>query len=210
MTMFKVLTVERECGAGGTIIAQRVAEILGWNLLDRALIGAVARTAQVDAETVGRYDEHVDSWWRRFHRGGLRAAAIQAGVAIGDAEIFSPETVASVAQRVITEASEAGNCVIVGRGAQCVLQDREDVCHVLIYGPWRERVSRARDRVRSIPNVGEWIQSTDQERASYLRTYYGCDWKDPHLYHMMISSQMGIENAACLIVEAVLRGGQGW
>jgi cytidylate kinase len=206
--MFRAVTVEREYGAGGSLIAQRVAEILRWNLLDRALIGAVARAAQVDADTVGRYDRNIDSWWSQFHRGGLRAAAIHAGVTVADTEFFDAARVAVFAHRVIASAAVSGNCVIVGRGGQCVLQDRADVLHVFIYGPWRERVSRVRARVKPIRDVGESIRATDRKRASYVRTYYGCDWKDPHLYQMTISSQIGLESAAFLIVEAVLGGGQ--
>ena len=204
--MFNVVTVSREFGAGGSLIAQRVAEILGWRLWDGALVEAVARATQVDAETVGRCDEHVDSWWHRFHQGGLRAAAILAGMPASEAQFSDGETVAATAQQVISRAAAAGNCVIVGRGAQCVLQDREDAYHVFVYAPWRERVSRVRVRFEAVPDAGELIRQTDEERAGYIRAYYGCDWKDPHLYHMMICSQVGIENAACMIVEAVLRG----
>ncbi len=204
--MFKVITVTSEYGAGASIIAQRVAEILGWTLLDRSLIAEVARATGVDTETVMKYDERVDSWWRRFNRGGLRAAAIQAGMPITDAEFFDSETIAGAAQRVIVRAAAAGNCVIVGRGAQCILQDRDNVYHVFIYAPWGERLSRVRGRAQSSTNAAELIRLTDQERAGYIRTYYGSNWKDPHLYQMMMSSQAGIENAACMIVEAVLRG----
>jgi cytidylate kinase len=203
--MFRVLTVAREFGAGGSIIARRVAGILGWNLLDHTLIDAVACAAQVDAETVTRYDEHVDPWWRRFHGRGLWAAAIAAGIAPADAQIFDAETIAAFARRVIARAADAGNCVIVGRGAQCVLRGREDVFHVFIYGGWRERCRRVRGRMEVVPNIGEYIRQTDDERASYIRTYYGCDWKDPHLYHMMVSSEIGVENAVCRIVDAVER-----
>jgi len=206
--MFRVLTVNREYGGGGSIIAKRVAEILGWSLLDRTLIGAVARAAQVDDETAGRYDEHVDSWWHRFHRAGLQAAAIQAGATPEEAQFFDADRVAAIAQCVIANAAAIGNCVIVGRGAQCVLQERRDALHVFIYGPWRERVSRVRSRVKPTGNIVELIRLIDQERASYIRTRYGCDWRDPHLYQMMISSQIGIENAARMIVEAVLRSGE--
>ncbi len=203
--MFRVVTVASEFGGGGGAIAQRVAEMLGWNLLDHALIPAVARAAQVDAETVARYDEHVDSWWQRFNRRGLWAAAIAAGSAPADAQIFDAETVAGFARRVIVRAAAGGNCVIVGRGGQCVLRGREDVFHVFVYGPWRERVRRVRSRVEPVPNIGDFIRQTDEERAMYIRTYYGCDWKDPHLYHMMASSEIGVENAACRIVDAVER-----
>jgi len=205
--MFRVLTVEREYGSGGSAIARIVAETLGWRLLDRALVTAVARTARVDAATVSQYDERIDSWWHRFHRDGLRAAAIHGGVQLADAEVFDTETVATITRAAISDAHDSGDCVIVGRGAQCILQGHDDVFHVFIYGPWSERVSRIRSRTEPTGNIGKSIRCTDDERASYIRTCYGCDWKDPHLYNMMISSHIGIEDAAWMIVEGVLRGG---
>ena len=57
-------------------------------------------------------------------------------------------------------------------------------------------------------DVEELIRVTDHERASYIWTYYGCDWKDPHLYHMMIGSQIGAEMASWMIVNAVKGVGQ--
>jgi cytidylate kinase len=166
--MFRVVTGAREYGAGGSIVAQKVAGRLGWNLLDRALIGAVARAAQVDVETAARYDEHVESWWRRFHRRGLWNAAIEGGIAPADAQFFDPETMAMYAQEVIARAAARGNSVIVGRGAQCALRNREDVLHVFIYGPWGERVSRVRSRLKPTGDVVELIRLTDRERFGYI------------------------------------------
>ena len=54
---------------------------------------------------------------------------------------------AALAQNMIHEAYQRGNCVIVGRGAQCVLRDRKDAFHVFIYAPWAERVARIRQRL---------------------------------------------------------------
>jgi len=205
--MFKVVTVAREYGSGGGIIARMVAEKLGWNLLDAALIGAVARTAEVDTETAFRCDEHVDSWWHRFNRGGLWSAAMMAGVVPGDAQFFDADTMATFTRKVMLKAAVTGDCVIVGRGAQCVLQDHEEALHAFIYAPWAERVGRVRARAQASPDVEKVISVTDHERASYLRTYYGCDWKDPHLYHMMINAQIGTRMAARMIVNAVQGGG---
>ena len=201
--MFKVVTVAREYGSGGGIIARAVAQKLRWNLLDRALIRAVARTAQVDADTAERYDEHVESWWHRFNRAGLWSAAIMAGIPPCDARFFDAETMAGFARQVMLKAAARGDCVIVGRGAQCALQGREDVLHVFIGAPWAERVGRVRAGAQSSQDVEELIRVTDHERASYIRTYYGCNWKDPHLYHMMIGSQIGTEMATWMIVNAV-------
>lgn len=202
--MFRALTVTSEYGSGGSTIAHRVAETLKWRLMDRALIQTVASTAQVDSQIVKRYDERVDPWWHRFHRGGLQAAAVYAGATSGDAEPFDAETVAGLTRQAILKAADAGNCVFVGRGAQCILQDRVDVLHTFIYGPWGERIVRVRGRAQS-SDAAEVIRSADSDRASYVRTHYGRDWKNPHLYHMMISSHMGLENTAWLIVDAVLR-----
>ena len=165
--MFKALTVEREFGAGGSLIARKAAERLGWSLLDGALIGAVAREARIDRETALRYDERVDSWWRRFHRAGLWSLAIEAGFAPGDVWFPDAESMAVFARQAIARAAGIGNCVIVGRGAQCVLQDREDVFHVFIYGPLRERASRVRRRLNSPEEAGESIRLIDGERARY-------------------------------------------
>jgi len=205
--MFRVITVAREYGSGGGIIARMVAEKLGWNLLDGALIGAVARTAEVDTEIAGQCDEHVDSWWHRFNRGGLWSAAIMAGIPPGDVQFFDADTMAKFTRKVMLKAAVTGDCVIVGRGGQCVLQDHEEVFHVFIYAPWAERVGRVRTRAQASPDVEKVISVTDHERASYLRTYYGCDWKDPHLYHMMINAQIGTRTAARMIVNAVQGGG---
>jgi cytidylate kinase len=203
--MFKVVTVEREYGSGGGLIAGRVALDLGWKLLDHMLVSDVAQAAQVDAGTVQRYDEHVDSWWHRLNRGGLQAWSIAAGVAREDAEFFDAARTAELVRHCIAEAGAAGNCVIVGRGAECVLQGREDVLRVFIYAPSEVRLARVRTRVEEGRHPEELIRETDRERASYIRSYYGCEWKDPHLYHMMISSQIGIEIAASTIVNLVLR-----
>jgi len=204
--MFRVLTVAREFGSGGAAIAQKVADKFKWNLLDRALIDKIARAAQVDPETARQCDERVDSWVHRMSRRGLWHGAFEGVAAVTDAEFFDAETMAAVAQRVVAEAAAKGDCVIVGRGAQCALQNRPDTLHVFVYAPWAQRVARIRERVPAVKDIDQLIESTDQERADYIRTYFGCDWKNPHLYHMMISSQLGDDRAAQLIVDAIGRG----
>ena len=201
--MFRSVTVSSEFGSGGPMIARYVAETLGWKLLDGALVAKIAQTAQVATETAARYDEQVDSWWHRFNRDGVRSAAIYAGIAPGDAQFFDAERTAAIARQIIQEAAEDGDCVIVGRGGQCVLQDRKDVLHVFVYGPWAERIERVGGRAPFGPHIEELIRATDHERASYVQTYYGCDWKDPHLYHLMLSSALGREKAGWMIIDAV-------
>lgn len=201
--MFRVLTIAREYGSGGGSIARRVAEKLGWNLLDRALVERMARAAQVDPELAQRYDERVDSWLHRISRKGLWYGGFDAVATFPGTEVFDAETMAALARTLVEEACAGGNCVIVGRGAQCVLQNRKDVLHVFIYAPWPERVARVRERTPSAADVESVIRSVDQQRAGYIRTYFGCDWTDPHLYHMLLSSELGEEEVARIVIEAI-------
>jgi len=121
--MFRVVTIAREYGSGGAAIARRVAQNLGWRLLDNDLVAAVARWANVDIRTARLYDECVDSWWHRINRAGVWSAAIMAGASPADVQFFDADAIAAIAQEVILRAASKGNCVIVGRGAQCVLRD---------------------------------------------------------------------------------------
>ncbi len=204
--MFRVLTIAREYGSGGGSIARRVAERLGWNLLDKTLVERIARAAQVDPELAQRYDERVDSWLHRISRKGLWYGGFDAVAAFSGTQVFDAETMVALARTLIEEACAGGNCVIVGRGSQCVLQDRKDVLHVFIYAPWPERVARVRERTQAAADVESLIRTVDQQRAGYIRTHFGCDWTDPHLYHMLLSSELGDENVARIIVEAIQCG----
>jgi cytidylate kinase len=205
--MFRILTVAREYGSGGSAIARRVAQRLGWTLLDEALIDAIARAGEVGVETARRYDERVDSWWHRFHRDALRHTAIYAGANVADTVFFDATAMAGLTQRWIAKRAAKGNCVIVGRGAQCILQNHESAFHAFIYAPLAERIERVRRRVDACDDLEEYIRSIDHERARYIRTYFGCDWKDPHLYHMMITSQIGTEAAAGMIIDTIRTSG---
>ena len=205
--MFRVVTVDREYGSGAGAIAKRVAQRLHWTLLDEALIDAIAQAGAVDVETARRYDERADSWWHRFNRDALRTTAIYGGANVADATFFDAESVAGLARGLISKRAAKGNCVIVGRGAQCILQDRASVFHAFIYAPLPERIERVRGRLDACDDPEEYVRSIDHERQRYIRTYFGCDWKDPHLYHTMISSQIGIEAAAEMIVDTIRTSG---
>ena len=205
--MFRVLTVAREYGSGGGLIARAVAEQLGWNLLDKALVEEIARSAQVDPDLARRYDERCDSWLHRVSRRGLWHGAFEGVAAPAGAAVFDAETMAALGKSLITEAHERGNCVIVGRGAQCILQNGQDALHVFVHAPRAGRIARLRRREPAASSIEQLMRSTDQQRADFIRLYFGCDWKNVHLYHMLISSELGEEAVAGLILAAISGAG---
>jgi cytidylate kinase len=200
---YRALTVNREFGSGGGRIAQTIAEWLGWKLLDRDIIDAIAYAAHVDANVVSHYDEHVDSWIRRINQQAMRSAALAGGLELGEDSVFDAEEMVKISQKIIEQAYSDGNCVIVGRGSQCVLQHKPDVFHVFVYAPLRERICRLRARLEKGANVEERIRKVDEERAKYLMQYYGKSWCNIHLYDLMISSREDEDATARVILQAM-------
>lgn len=200
---YRLLTVNREFGSGGGRIAQTIAEWLGWKLLDRDIIDAIAYAAHVDKDVVLNYDEHVESWLRRLNRGAMRSAALAAGLELGEGAVFNMDETVKITQKIVEEAYSSGNCVIVGRGAQCILQHKRDVFHAFVYAPYKQRILRLRKRLEKGANVEERIRTVDEERAKYLQQYFGKCWNDPHLYNLMISSNEDEASIARLILYAM-------
>jgi hypothetical protein len=188
---YRVLTVAREHESGGDRIAALVAKRLGWKLLDSALIEEIASLAHVDPQLVRQFDERVDSWVHRVSRRALWHGAFEAVAVLPETEVFDAETLALLATGVIEHAWEAGQCVIVGRGGQCVLQNCPDVFHVFLSAPSSGRVAGARSHTESAVDAG---------RARYVQMNFGQEWRDPHLYDLMLGSKLREEMAVAAIL----------
>jgi cytidylate kinase len=200
---YRVLTVNREFGSGGGCIAETIAGWLGWKLLDRDIIDAIAYAAHVDPNVVRHYDEHVDSWLRRFNQQTMRSAALAAGIALRDDSIFDADETVKVTQKIVEQAWSEGSCVIVGRGAQCILQHKPDVFHVFVYAPLKDRIRRLRDRLEKGANIEHRIRTVDEQRAKYLHQYFGKNWLNHHLYNLLICSHESEEATARAILYAM-------
>jgi len=142
----------------------------------------------------------------RASRSGLWHGAFEGIATVTGLEVFDVEAMAARGRDLITEAYSRGNCVIVGLGGQCVLQHMKDVLHVFIYAPWRDRIARVQKRVAAAADIDRLIRMTDRQRADYIRMYFGCNWNDPHQYHMLISSEFGEDCVTRMIVDAIKRG----
>ena len=200
---YRVLTVDREFGSGGGRIAQTIAKWLGWKLLDEEIIETIAYAAHVDKKVVERYDEHVDSWLQRLNRQTMHSAALAAGLELREGSVFNAQEMITLTQKIMEQAYVEGNCVIVGRGAQCILCHKPDVFHVFIYAPYRQRILRLRKRLDPDVKIEERIRKVDDERARYLQEFFNRCWTNPHLYDLMILSGDDEDATARLILNAM-------
>jgi hypothetical protein len=114
--------------------------------------------------------------------------------------IFDSDSLADLSEIVIREAAKLGRCVIVGRGAQCILQGREDTFHVFVYGSRQRKLQRILNRHSSKSECEEALNEIDLSRAAFIRQHYACEWDNRHLYNLLISSDPGIEEATSAIL----------
>jgi cytidylate kinase len=190
--MFNVITISREYGSGGGTLAEMLARSLGWRLVDKSLVVEIARRAQVDPKTAARFDERIDPWFHRMVK-GLWQGGYEGLATTVDSRIVDSEAMAKLAEETIREAASLGQCVIVGRAGQCLLRQHNDVFHVSVFGPHQQKIERMRDRLAPGTDAERFMEETDRRRAAYIQRFYGEDWKDRRLYHLVISSVLGLE-----------------
>ncbi|HEX6895493.1 MAG TPA: cytidylate kinase-like family protein [Bryobacteraceae bacterium] len=201
--MIRTITIEREFGAGGATIARLLAERMGWTLWDQNLTAEIARLAHVDRAAVQRVDERCDSLFYRLMKTYMRGS-FERSLPVNALDQFDADSMVAFMQRVIEQAADRGNSVIVGRGATYFLRNRPDAFHVFIYAPWEEKVRRVKATGKSEADSIELISTIDQERATFIQKYFSKEWPSRELYHLMINSKVGDELAVRAIVNEVV------
>jgi cytidylate kinase len=207
--MYRMLTVAREYGSGGGRIARLLAERLNWKLLDRCLVEQIAQAASVEPQVAEKYDERLDPWINRLAEVLWQSPGLRGYIGGPVPGWFDAEVAARLTRRVIEEAAEMGNCVVVGRGSQCILQARADAFHVFVYAPRNERMERLRQRDPHMAKaeLEKKLGAQDAVRAAYVRDHFGKDWANRHLYQLMISSCLGEEAVVSIILAAMQAAG---
>jgi len=200
--MFNVVTIAREYGSGGAEVGRRVAERLGWELVDKKIIERVATIGKIDRAWAEEADEQCSAWWERvlngFRHGGPEVYV--GGVADTGVD---RDSLQQFTARVIEEAGKTGNCVIVGRSSQCVLHKEPKALHVLVYAPLDEKLARMKFRHPNERDLQGLLRRMDAERLRYTQDYFNCDSRERHLYHLCVNSTIGLDACADLVVSAI-------
>jgi len=197
--MFRIVTIEREFGSGGGEIACALASRLGWKLWDRALTEEIARAANVECSAVERCAERADSTFHRLVKVFWRGS-YERSVALPGVEPFDTDRFVAVGQQVMEKVAQAGNCVIVGRGAPYFLRERADAFHVFLYASHAEKLRRIRELGKSEKEAEELLNTVDRDRIEFVKRYFDADWPTRCLYHMMINTAVGNESVLSTIL----------
>jgi cytidylate kinase len=200
--MYRIVTVEREYGSGGGEIACQLAKRLGWKVWDQALTEEIAKAANVECATVERCAERVDGTFQRLVKVFWRGSH-ERSVPLPGAEPFDTDSFVAVGEQVMGKIADAGNCVIVGRGAPYFLRQRADAFHVFLYAPHAEKLGRLLKMGKSRKEAEELLDTIDRDRITFVKRYFSADWPTRCLYHMMINTAVGNESVVSTILSTM-------
>ena len=191
----RIITISREFGSGGRFIGEEVAKKLGIAYYDKNIIGQIA-------EKSGLSPEYIQENAELSPKKGLFAYAFSGRDITGK----SVKDMVYEAQRnIILELAEKELCVIIGRNADYILKDRDDVLNVFIHGDMPEKIKR----ITGLYNVKEkeavkMMADTDKRRRTNYNFYTDQNWGKASNYTLCLnSSQLGYDRCEMIIMECV-------
>src|SRR5438132_785667 len=201
-TTIRIITVEREYGSGGGVIADKVATRLGWKLWDQLLTQEIARRMDCDCRAVEEHEERRDPAYYRLLKSFMRGS-FEGSLNARRLKMVDTDCVREVVQQILPNIADEGNCVIVGRGSAYYLSTRPDAFHVFIYAPFDERVRRLLSSGKSEKQAIELAETVDRDRADFVKQYFDIDRPERHRFHLMVNSGIGEEAAVETILDAL-------
>lgn len=178
----RIITISREFGSGGRTVGRMTAKELGIPCYDSELTEKIAAESGFSEEYVREIEEN--------SKGRFLSVFSSRAYSLNNEDI-----VWKVQCKVISELSQKGPCVIVGRCADYVLRDEEDCLKVFIHADMRyraERIVKVYGETR-IP-AEHRLKEKDKRRAAYHRFYTDRKWGETKNYDITLDSgRLGTE-----------------
>jgi cytidylate kinase len=188
-----VITISRQRGSGGTLIAEKLAKRFNYNLLHRDLIDKICETTGYKRKIIESIDEHTRSQMSIW----FESVIVGKYVDMSDYVKSLLQTVSSL--------SAFGGVVVVGRGANFIVGP-DSGFHIRVIAPRSMRVRQ----ISQSENISEKdalreVENSDHERAEFVRKLFGKSIDDPMQYDLVINHQsISIESAVTLIAAAAM------
>lgn len=182
-----IITIAREHGSSGKQIGKCVANALGIPFYYKEMITLAAKESGLNREFISDIHKNSPNIMRDLY---LSSNAVQYAIKAQDA--------------IIREIAENGSCVIVGRAADYILKDYDNVVRIFIHAPQDYRIQRVMDVYGDTPKEARVnIERSDKARASYYEHISGTHWGDARNYELTVDSSDGVEKTAQFIVRYI-------
>lgn len=193
-----VFTIARQYGSGGKTVGKMLADELGIPFYNDEILQMASEESGIRIELFNQADEKLRNNplfanQTRIYKGGL--------ITPDKGDFVSPDNLFNYQAKVIRELAEKESCVIVGRCADFVLKERDDVMSVYVHAPMDYCIARGMERNSMDENEMEkFIIKTDKYRGNFYHYYTGNSWYDARNYDLCLdSSKLGFDKC----VEAI-------
>ncbi len=187
--MPKIITIAREYGSGGRLIAQKVADMLGLVYYDNQIIDLAAEELGFDIRTIRKASQERSSGFLYTMSGGTFQMPL-------NDQVFATQS------KIIRHLASHDSCIIVNGCADYILEDFSQVLRVFVHAPIESRVKRVRDDYKEVhDNELKYVKSRDKKRENYYNYYTTNKWGALKNFDLTINSDFGLDEAAKIIVE---------
>lgn len=223
-----VITISKEFGCAGDYVAERVAEILNYKLINKEIIEYVSILSNTDKNTVENYDEEKHSTLKATISKYIDLSMFKDIFKSEDNELkycslkvfdepnlfqeniktdlsFDSERYKHLVDLIFKKLAQKGDVVLVGRGGQFILKDFEKCLHVRLVAPLSDRIKWVADSEKIDKKTAESkINEIEKKRESYIEHYYNEDIRDLSHYHMVVNlGKFSIQQAAEVIAASL-------
>lgn len=189
-----IISIGRQHGSGGRDIARLLARELGIKCYDKEIVDEAAKYSDFSRDLIDAYDEK-----------RMSALMIHAG-GYGLNENFRLNMqVVSAQFDAIRQLASKGDCIFVGRCADYILRERNDLVSVFILGDMEERI-KCLERRQGLDEAAarKKIREVDKDRSSFYKYYSDQTWGDAQNYDLCInSSRLGVEGTVKVIMDYI-------
>jgi len=199
-----VITISRQFGAGGITLGTMLAKMLDYTFVDNEIIQMVAHKAKVSTNWVESIEREAGGKMLKFISGIVSKKLIDQ-VLDNKRGYIDEEIYVDMLYQIIAKIADEGNAIILGRGGQYILKDRDDVFHVLLIADKTDRVKFMEKNYDLTPvQALQLVNREDKRRVNLYRKFGKLTYDQPDHYHIVLNtSRIGLNEAVRIICSMV-------
>lgn len=193
-----VITIARGYGSGGRTIGKKLAEELKIPYYDRDLLRLASDDSGINEQLFAKADEKLKksrlfTVAKNVYKGEI--------IAPDNDDFVSNDNLFNYQAKIIKELAKTESCIIIGRCADFVLKDYENVVKVFVHAPLASCINTLKQMTdKPEKDIEKQIESIDKHRADYYKYYTGRDWEDAKNYDLCLnSSQLGFDKCVEIV-----------
>ena len=192
--MPRIITIAREYGSGGRLIAQKVAQKVGLVYYDNEVIDLAAREMGMDVDAIRKVAEQKSSSFMYT----MSSSAFS--LPLND-QVFVMQS------KIIRHLANHDSCIIVNGCADYILEDYDDVLSIFIHAPLESRIRRVKEDYQEVhDDYKKYVTKEDKGRSNYYNYYTNKKWGHLKNFDLTINSDLGIDEVATIIADLFLKG----